>query len=724
MVGDDHDCSSCYTKTSTADPIGLCGKYTVNFNGSDTEGDVAKVDYDTYITVKYAGLTALVNELDATAQDFVIYNADRKVPGCDSKSVVGCFPQDRLNSSASSVVSGAGVYQAAIEPARIICSNAAATQHCDFNVSLLEEIPAVLQPDGTYACKAGYSLVEKMCKRESGDPSSKRKFIDDIKTQGWLSAGSYYFDVAQLNENQIKWDNTNYKISFAMNGQPPFVSDSGGTTEGSFSQVTKYMKDNLAFSSIDPDFTKEIDMKVFPGGNSMITDFKNRLWVVTGLAGSYSPTTKPEFLGVEPQAYKFMNDITETLRSSTKSGDVKAPFIFSDASITPNLSTSLVGVPNDVICGLVPVGTLICALGLNKSGDSLVFGPMMTSLSAIYYSWGKNLRASTDFPLIRLHNFGSDVLKSVVECFDGIFSGIRSWLKVFFWKEIAMNIIGIVLVGLQIHGSFWGVGPSWRLDAIVQYMNNIYNALFSVIFLLPLLMTLPMALSVMMPLFMIGITLAYYIPLIPFMLFTFGTITWLIFVVEAMAAAPLIALGLTHPEGHDLLGKAEQALLLLFSVFLRPAGMVIGLIASLILSYVALNVLNYGFDQVMVKIGGMMNFGGHAILVAYFKSVIGVVLLMIYVLIVMALMNQCFAMIHLIPEKFSRWIGGHPEVGADVQMLESVKGGIAPFAEAGRAAGETTGKLAGGVGEFMPTKTRYTDVKPESKEEGPAFRPK
>ena len=43
----------------------------------------------------------------------------------------------------------------------------------------------------------------------------------------------------------------------------------------------------------------------------------------------------------------------------------------------------------------------------------------------------------------------------------------------------------------------------------------------------------------------LGITLQYMVPLYPFMVFTFGVISWLAMVIEAMAAMPLVALGLT-----------------------------------------------------------------------------------------------------------------------------------------------------------------------------------
>ena len=69
-----------------------------------------------------------------------------------------------------------------------------------------------------------------------------------------------------------------------------------------------------------------------------------------------------------------------------------------------------------------------------------------------------------------------------------------------------------------------------------------------------------------------------------------------------MLAAPLVAFGLTHPEGHDFLGEAKQGAILLLGVFLRPVLMVIGLIAGMILSYVALRIVVYTFSGLAIDL--------------------------------------------------------------------------------------------------------------------------
>ena len=77
----------------------------------------------------------------------------------------------------------------------------------------------------------------------------------------------------------------------------------------------------------------------------------------------------------------------------------------------------------------------------------------------------------------------------------------------------------------------------------------------------------PIFLAAAAGLFAVGISLGYYMPLYPYMLFTFGVIGWLITVIEAMVAAPLIAFGVTHPDGHDFLGQGQKAVMLLLGVF-------------------------------------------------------------------------------------------------------------------------------------------------------------
>jgi conjugal transfer/type IV secretion protein DotA/TraY len=200
------------------------------------------------------------------------------------------------------------------------------------------------------------------------------------------------------------------------------------------------------------------------------------------------------------------------------------------------------------------------------------------------------------------------------------------------------------------------------------------TAQFLMIFLLPAFYAFIGYLIVM------GGILAVYIPLIPYVVFTFGAIGWLISVVEAMVAGPLVALGIISPSGqHELLGKAEPALMLIFNIFLRPSLMIFGLIAALLMASVVMTMINTLFWPVVFVRVGLM--GG---LLSIFM-IMGA-----YVMLAFAALNKVFSAINVIPQQVMRWISGQ---GEQVETpLDQIKGGVE------KVGGEATGgvRSAGG----------------------------
>jgi len=168
-----------------------------------------------------------------------------------------------------------------------------------------------------------------------------------------------------------------------------------------------------------------------------------------------------------------------------------------------------------------------------------------------------------------------------------------------------------------------------------------------------------------------GIVLGYYLPLYPFMLFTFGVLSWLMIVLESMVAAPLVAFGITHPDNHDFLGKAEQGLMLLLSVFLRPALMIIGLISAIVVSYAILKIAILGFSGVLADIAGVSQkasavnvynivesagqkgMGGNALI----WPVILISLLAIFSAFIFKIVQMTYSLIYELPNNIMRWIG-------------------------------------------------------------------
>jgi defect-in-organelle-trafficking protein DotA len=175
------------------------------------------------------------------------------------------------------------------------------------------------------------------------------------------------------------------------------------------------------------------------------------------------------------------------------------------------------------------------------------------------------------------------------------------------------------------------------------------------------------------------------------MLFTFGVIGWLSFVIEAMVAAPIVAFAITYPEGggsHELLGRAEKALELMLAIFIRPSAMIFGLIAALIMSYVAIDVLNIGFGTVIKSAFFQTSTGEMGVDTSALGQVKMGAMILVYTLIVMAILNQCFSLIVVLPGKIMRWIGISAEGGEEERrMAEAVKSGLGEAAGAGARAG-------------------------------------
>jgi defect-in-organelle-trafficking protein DotA len=193
---------------------------------------------------------------------------------------------------------------------------------------------------------------------------------------------------------------------------------------------------------------------------------------------------------------------------------------------------------------------------------------------------------------------------------------------------------------------------------------------------------------------MAGFFLCFYVPLYPFMVFLFASFGWFISVIEAMVAAPIVCLGLAHPESHDLLGKSEQAIMLLLSVFIQPTILVIGLIGGIILSYVSFEMLIYAFSAFVsdimqtgssasntttdmvraVQSSALYNVAGWK---AGSNLLLAPMLLIIFCTLTYTLLTQSFSLIYLLRDNVMKWIGapttGIPSVE---QMLGDTRGAI------------------------------------------------
>lgn len=193
----------------------------------------------------------------------------------------------------------------------------------------------------------------------------------------------------------------------------------------------------------------------------------------------------------------------------------------------------------------------------------------------------------------------------------------------------------------------------------------------------------PLLFALVLALFTLGGLLGIYVPLIPFIVFSMGAIGWLIATIEAMVAAPIVALGVLGPGGqHEILGRAEPALMLIFNVFLRPSLMIFGLMTAMLLSIVVIQFINKGFlaiQQDIISSPGL------------FEQLL---FISAYTTILITAINKVFSLIHVIPERVLTWIGGQAVQYGEAEATGALKHGVE--AGAGAAAGAQK-ESAGGV---------------------------
>ena len=265
--------------------------------------------------------------------------------------------------------------------------------------------------------------------------------------------------------------------------------------------------------------------------------------------------------------------------------------------------------------------------------------------------------------------------------------------RIFFNITIALGIVSNIAVTVL------GTGPT---------LNPVGAGL-----VLGYMVLVPMMYGFLALLIGMGGMLGVYVPLIPYVLFTFGALGWFISTIEAMVAGPLVALGILVPGGqHDILGKSEPALMLLFNIFLRPSLMIFGLIGALLLSSVAIIMLNAAFGVVITSIadlGGQGKAAGAAALAA--NPLQTLLFFVAYIFLIVTLLHKSFALIHIIPENVMRWIGGQGERYGEAEALGETKGavergtgGIKGGAEAGRGAAQQFVKQHGEESAKQPKK--------------------
>lgn len=501
--------------------------------------------------------------------------------------------------------------------------------------------------------------------------NSYHEFIDGAEQQGWIMAGTYFFDLANLNGS----------VQANMNDVD--------TTSG-LEQSTPYKNSDLTSPFDAPcSGTHAILCEFLSKNNAPITNIDKLIAGTTiqdGLAANVTSTSHDSVLGVgSSTTYGYITNAS-LIHLPGQPGLNTPQF---KLNVNMQMGDSIMKIPQmDFGCGFKIFG--FCVGGKMASA---LWNNLFKSFINIYLTYLTNLFEIIVQVLLIAPMFATMVILN---------EGVQRLNTKQAHPIIAMAYMGTGFV-------------NYATDLYFQLL--MMSALASFGGFMVLIVILPFIAAWIGIMFGIGFINAYYVPFLPYMLFTFGSLAWLMAVIEAMVAGPIVALGVTHPEGHDALGKAEQALMILVNVFLRPAMMIVGYIAAIALCYVGVFIVNSGFSHVMQflmppatgismsnnPLSGVSTSGptqSSTPYVNYAALYAGFFCLITYTAIYWAVVEKSFNLIYMLPDNILRWIGGQAEsTGKDsAQWVDAVKKSVE---DAGKEVGKAGKEASEGIAREM-----------------------
>jgi conjugal transfer/type IV secretion protein DotA/TraY len=157
----------------------------------------------------------------------------------------------------------------------------------------------------------------------------------------------------------------------------------------------------------------------------------------------------------------------------------------------------------------------------------------------------------------------------------------------------------------------------------------------------------PMIFGIVMLLFFFGVTLAVYIPMLPFLVWFGGVIGWITVTAEAILAAPLGAFAHLEAEGEGLGQRTQHSYLFLVNMLFRPVLMVMGFFVAMGAVTALGWLLNALFATSMAN-AQMNTWTG---LVQFLGFVF------VYWSLALTVVTASFQLIQIIPDVATGWIG-------------------------------------------------------------------
>ena len=184
----------------------------------------------------------------------------------------------------------------------------------------------------------------------------------------------------------------------------------------------------------------------------------------------------------------------------------------------------------------------------------------------------------------------------------------------------------------------------------------------------------------------LGFSFATAIPSLPYIMWIVGVAGFLLLVIEAIIAVPLALVMMAHPDGDDLLGRAEPIIGRIIEIFLRPLLMIVALVAGIAIFSLVVNVLDATYWRMM---SGRLESGQS--LLGYIGALVG------YLVILTMLAMLSFSQVLSLPGKILEWLGSWGGRSGDLGEGEAQHTAGHAGAAAGRGVAEAARTTTSGA---------------------------
>jgi len=261
----------------------------------------------------------------------------------------------------------------------------------------------------------------------------------------------------------------------------------------------------------------------------------------------------------------------------------------------------------------------------------------VTSFEALFTSLGQAPAASLATETITGQSNEDKQVGSLIRSIYISLLGIIAQPEATTWKDpyLELQQIGTAL-GPAVAWTGTGAAASGVASFVPGTVGNLANTAASVL------------LAITITLFIIAFIVGGLLPLMPVLYFIAAATSWFLVVVEAMIAMPIWLVTKFFPaRSPSLVGESRRGYVFALGLLLRPALIVIGLIASIVMARVGLDLINLMFRGILAM---MVPEGTLA------TAVIGLGALAAYAMALFSLITFSSSLITTLPETVIGWI--------------------------------------------------------------------